>query len=362
METLKIIESNELEKVVTNSGIEIKEGEEIKKSYLPFIAQFAEIKEQSNKINFESPTQLDEVIARELRLKTVKIRTGCFAFKNGRKKIYDLRAQIEQDSYNLIKSSCELAEHVFEQVEKAREIAEKKRKDERKIKRVEILTALEFDYTYTDLLNMDDDSFDKLVLKLENEKSARLEAERKAKEEAEAKAKTEALENERIRIENEKLKKEAEEKEKQIQIEKAKALAEQAKQDALMEAQRALAAKKLQEEKDKAAEIAKEEAEKQAKIQAELKAKADKLAADLKAKQDAEKAEKAKQEAIEKAAKEAAIKASKAPDKEKLIKFIESFTYTDTELSTSEAKVIKGEVINKFTSFCEWSKSLIEKL
>ncbi len=380
METLKKIESNELEKVVTSSGLEIKEGEEIKQSYLPFISQLAEIQEQSNKINFDNPTQLDESIARELRLKTVKIRTGASDLKDSRKKIHLLKGNLEQAAYNLIAASCKLTEETFVNVEKAREIAEKKRKEERKIKRAEILTVLEFDYSFTDLLNMDDESFDKLVLKLENEKSARLEAERKAKEEAEAKAKAEALENERIRIENEKLKKEAEEKEKQIQIEKAKALVEQQKQDALMEAQRALAAKKLQEEKDKAAKIAKEAAEKQAKIQAELKAKADaeakiaadklriekekadKLAAELKAKQDAEKAEKAKQEAIEKANKEAAIKLAKAPDKEKLIRLIESFSYTDTELSTQEAKIVKGEIINKFTAFCEWSKSLIEKL
>ena len=67
------MKNDELEKIVQDSGIELNQGELIKQSYLPYFEQLAEIKESSKKINFEKPTELDEEIARSLRLKTVKI-------------------------------------------------------------------------------------------------------------------------------------------------------------------------------------------------------------------------------------------------------------------------------------------------
>ena len=67
------IEPTQLEEIVKNSGLAIQEGEEIKKSYLPFLMQLSEAQSQASKINFQDPGDLDENIARELRLKTVRI-------------------------------------------------------------------------------------------------------------------------------------------------------------------------------------------------------------------------------------------------------------------------------------------------
>jgi hypothetical protein len=129
MELAKI-ESTELDRVVINSGLAIQEGEEIKQSYIPFIMQLAEIQAQASKIDFENPQTIDESIAHELRLKTVKIRTGASDLKDERKKIFLLKGNLEQAAFNLISASCKLTEETFTQVEKSREIKEKKAKEE----------------------------------------------------------------------------------------------------------------------------------------------------------------------------------------------------------------------------------------
>ena len=146
METkLTKIETTQIDEVVKNSGLAIQEGEEIKQSYIPFIIQLAEIQEQASKINFANPTDLDETIARELRLKTVKVRTGATDLKDNRKRIHLLKGNVEQAACNLISASCKLAEETFTTVEKAKEIAEKKRKAELKIVRdAEVLPLAEF--------------------------------------------------------------------------------------------------------------------------------------------------------------------------------------------------------------------------
>lgn len=119
-----------LEEVVKSSGLQVNEGAEIKGAYLPFLEQFSAILEQSEKINSESPTKEDEKLASELRKKAVKIRTGAEALKDDRKKIYLIKGNLEQASFNVIKNSCLLAEESFRSVEEfsARQEAARKKK------------------------------------------------------------------------------------------------------------------------------------------------------------------------------------------------------------------------------------------
>jgi len=195
------VDETKLDEVVKTSGLPIEQGEESKKAYLPFLIQLAEIQEQSSKINFANPTGIDETIARELRLKTVKIRTGSKDLKDERKRIYLLRGNLEQAAYNLIAASCELAEEEFVKVEKAREIAEKKRLAELKIERIALLA--EFTETpelfQSELLS--EEAFKQLLegqklakaadaaKKIADELAAKEAAELKAKQEAELAAK-----------------------------------------------------------------------------------------------------------------------------------------------------------------------------
>lgn len=304
METnqLEKLETTPLDAIVTESGLVLNEAEEIKQSYLPFFAQLAEIKEQANKINFENPTELDEKIARELRLKTVKVRTGSEEVKNNRKRIHMLKAEVEQSSWNLIKSTCQLDEEKFAQVEKARERAEALRKATLKSERLELIKDLTDQPEIYPLGEMTEDSFNDLLNGFKLAKEAKLEAERKSEEERIAKEKAEADERERIRRENEKLKAENEAKEKLLKEQKEKAdaelkkaeelrKAEQAKADAILENQRKASEEKAKKEKAIADAKLKEEREAKEKLEKELKAKQeadDRLKAEEQARIEAE--------------------------------------------------------------------------
>lgn len=352
METnLVKVEENQLVEIVKSSGLAIEEGEQIKQSYLPFITDLALIQEQSEKINFKNPTEIDEEIARTLRLKTVKIRTGASDLKDSRKRVHLLKGNLEQAAYNLIAASCKLTEETFVNVEKAREIAEKKRKAELKEKRIGILLEFVDNPEIYPLGEMDEADFDNLVNGLDLAKKAKIKAEKEA-EELKIKLEKEAeIERQRVLAENEKLKKEAEEKEKQLAKERAEAQ------------------KKLDEQKAKAdaeAKLAKEKADKEAKILADKlakeKAEAAKIAEQLKQKQVAEANAKFEQEQKDKAELLAKKKAEKAPDKEKLIKMIETLQIEKIFLKSKEALDVEKDIIEKFTNFKKWANEKINNL
>ena len=300
---IAIIQPTQLEEVVTKSGIAIQEGEDIKRSYLPFLSQLAEAQSQATKINFKNPSQIDETIARELRLKTVKIRTGAEKLKDDRKKTYLLKGNLEQAAYNLIAASCKLTEATFENVEKAREIAEKKRQIELRKEREEKLSPYTENVTIYPLGLMSDDEFNILYIALRAEHERKIEAEKKAEADRIAQAKKDAEEREAQRLENIRLKEEAAERERLAEVERKK------------QAQ-VLAAQKAKADKERAALLEKAESERKER---------ERLEAEIKAQNEAiEKAQKeaaVKLEAEKKAKAEADKKARLAPDKDKLLGF-----------------------------------------
>ncbi len=227
------IESTALDTVITESGLILSEAEEIKQSYLPFFVRMGEIKELAKKINFENPTDLDEKIARELRLKTRDVRTDSEKVKVDRKKFHMLKADVEQSSWNLIKTTCLLDEENFAQVEKARERAEALRKANLKVERLEILNE------YTDQANiyplgeMEQSSFDDLINGFKLAKQAKIEADAKSEKERLEAIEIEKKRQAEIALENEKLKAEAIEKDRLAEIERKKAEAEKEKIEAI---------------------------------------------------------------------------------------------------------------------------------
>lgn len=301
-------ESEKLDEVIVQSGLQVQEAEEVKSNYLPFLLELQQIKDQSGKINFDNPVEIDEKIARELRLKTVKIRTGAGTIKDARKKIHLLKGNLEQAAYNLIKADCELIEEAFTQVEKAREISEKKRKAELKIERLGLLQPFEsvVNAQFIDLENMGEDDFSKLLESSKLTLRAKIDAERRAEEERLAAIEEERKRQEEIRIENERLKSEVKEKEKQLAAERAKLEAE------------------LKTKKD--AEIAE-----QNRIEAELRAKA-----------DAEK------------------KAAKAPRKQKLNTWIDGFVMGAPKGMNDDEAVI--EILAKFDGFKKWASDKVNSI
>lgn len=394
-----VAKSEKLDEVITSSGLQLDEANQVKENYLPFLSELQTIKEQSGKINFESPTDVDEKIARDLRLKVVKIRTGAGTVKDARKKIHLLKGNLEQAAYNLIKADCELIEEAFTQVEKARQIAEAKRKAELKEERLKLLA----DYTevinpdFIDLANMSDEDFTKVMdsaklsLQTKRDAEAKAEAERLAAIEAERKR------IEEQRIENERLKKEAEEKEKQLEAERKKAseeaekvrienekkLAEErAKAEEAAEKLRVENIWKLAEEKRKAdaeRKIAEEASKKlQAEADAKLKAEQDKarkekevadaerakLEAELKAKKDAEELERKRIEAEEKKKADEAKKLIKAGDKAILKAWIESVKIDDInpKILKPESLSIATEISVKLEGFKRWASDKIDAI
>lgn len=372
-----VAKSEKLDEVITSSGLQLEEANQVKENYLPFLERLAKVREESKKINKENPTTTDEVIARKLRLETVDIRNRCADVKDARKKIHLLKGNLEQAAYNLIKADCELIEEAFTQVEKARQIAEAKRKAELKEERIKLLA----DYSevvsveFIDLANMDEDSFNRL---LETSKISL-----QTKRDAEAKAEAERLdaieaERKRIeeqRIENERLKKEAEEKEKQLEAERKKAADEAekirienekklAEERAKAEKERKIAeeaAKKLQAEAD--AKL-KEEQEKARKEKEKADAERAKLEAELKAKKDAEEAERKRIEAEEKKKAEKAKKLAKAGDKAILKAWIESVKIDDInpKILKPESLSIATEISVKLEGFKKWANDKIDAL
>lgn len=351
---MKIETLNEtaLEKIVSESGLQINEGAEIKSAYLPMLTSFAEVIEKSAAINAETPTKQDEKLASELRKKLVKIRTSAEDVKDSRKKIYLIKGNLEQASFNVIKNSCLLAEDSLRNIEEYSERIEAEKKAQLKIQRTALLSEYCDNPEMYPLADITQVAFDDLLNGFKLQKEAkekaeleRIEAERLLAEQKEKDRIAYEAEQERIRVENEKLKKEAELKEKELQKE------------------RELAAKKLAEEKEKAQKEAdKLRAENDAKLKAE-KERADKISAELKAKQDAEL--KAKKEADELEAKRIADekKAAKAPDKEKLKAWVNSFNINDIPVGLSnESGTIGLSISNKFDAFKKWANSEIENL
>lgn len=374
METQLVkIESAELEKVVSESGLAIQEGEEIKQSYQPFLIQLAEIQSQASKINFESPARIDEEIAGRLRKDTVKIRTGAEALKDTRKKMYLLRGNLEQAAYNLIAASCKLTEETFGNVEKAREIAEKKRKEILKAERIEMLIPYNVQSEFYDLANMPEESFAALLDGFKKVYEDRIAAEKKAEEDRIAKEKADAEERERIRIENEKLKAEAIEREKKAEKERKAREEKESKEQSIRES------KEKAEQEAHEAELKKERDERErvqrefevkaeaARKEAEAKQKAadaerEKLQNELKAKQDAEAKERTRIESERKAKELAEKQAAMAPDKEKLKAWVSGLAIPELTLKTGSAKIVSNVITAKFEAFKTWANQQIETL
>ena len=317
------IETTQLEEVVKNSGLALNEGEEIKTAYLPFLVRLAEIQNQASKINFENPAALDEKISRELRLATIKVRTDAEKLKDEQKRVDLLRGKVKQDSYNLIASSCKLAEEVFFNVEKARELAEKKRKEQLRIDRSEKLSPYCENLNFYALGEMTEDQFNDLYTGLRTTHEAKIEAEKKAEEKRLAEIEAERKRQEAIRLENERLKKDAEEKERLAEIERQKNA-------------KILADQKAKADKERAELLANAEKERKEKerLEAEIKAKKD---ADEKARRETE----LKIEAEKKAKALAEKKAKLAPDKDKLLIFMQAIN----DLPRPEVKSIEAAEI-----------------
>lgn len=329
-------------------GIEETKAKEIALQFQPMLDKMVELEAEANEVfSLDINDKESSKKAKEVRLKYVKVRTGTSEIHKNQKAFYLSAGRYVDGFKNVQAFASQGIEERLESIEKHAENLEKKRIADLQESRLILISDYIEETTGLDLGNMPDEVFDGFLNLKKQQKADKLEAERLAEEKRveEQKAEAErlrlqAIEDEIVRQENIKLKAEAEAKELALQKEREenerKAIEEKAKQDAILENQRIDAEKLLAEEK----------------------AKSDKIAQELKAKQDAEAEEIGKRNAEILAQKKEADKLAKAPIKNQLNAWVDSFEISQTRIE-NETSILINE---KFNSFKTWAKSEIDKL
>ena len=331
-----ITETNEIVKVVEQSGLEQQTAKTLLESFTPFFEKADEWRQKAETLVVTDVSQTREMkMAREARLALKEIRVNADKTRKALKEDSIRYGKAVQGVYNVIEYLIVPIEQHLEKQEKFAEIQEAERRAKLKAEReAEIQPYVEFIPYGLDFSVMTDEDYAKTLNGARLQLQAKVEAELRAEQERIAKEKAEAEERERIRIENERLRAEAEARERQMAEERAKA-----------EAERKALEEQARKEREAAEAKLRAEAEARAKVEAELKAKAE---AEAKAKREAE--EKA---AAELKAKQLAEKKAKAaPDKAKLTELAKTIGATVLpEVKSEDAQKIVSEV-----------KTLLEKV
>ena len=311
-------------------GLQAIEASQVEAVFKPMLEKMSELETEFNEVMTLPIEPTTIKLAKELRLKYVKIRTATADIHKQAKAYYLAGGRFVDGWKNAQLMASQGKEEALEKIEKHFENIEKERKEKLRAERWEKLQPY-IEIEPFGLGEMTETVWAALFNGTVSNHDTKIEAERKAEEERIAKEKEEAEERERIRLENERLKKEAEAKEKQLAEERAKAEAERKAIEEKARKEREEADRKLKAEQEAAKLAAEKAAAEKAKLEAEIKAKAE---AEEKAKKEAE----AKAIAEQKAKEAAERKAKNAPDKEKLLLFAKQLESLVTpELTSSEA-------------------------
>lgn len=332
-------------------GLETKQVETIEQAFAPKIAERdGYIKMYNQILKAELTPELCDN-ASDLRKKLVKVRTGIADIHKTQKAFFLAAGRFVDAWKNKETEPITQMEENLGKIEKHYILIEQER-----------ITKLE-EYRRNQLLQfteiipmslglMQEDVFTAYLNAQKEAHKAKIEAEKKAEQERIAAEKAEAAERERIRVENEKLKAEADKREKEIQAERIAAEKKQRELEAaaLAERQKADAERKAIED---AARIEREKAEaKQRELETQIKAKAE-----AEAKATAEAAR------IEYVRIEAQRQAAKAPDKDKMIAFVNSIVLPELpSLKTQSANETMNIITEKFNGFKAWANSQITNL
>lgn len=299
--------------------------------------------------------------SKEIRLKLVKVRTGIAEIHKSQKSYFLAAGKFVDAWKNKETLPVEQMEEKLYEIETYYERMERERSEKLESERLEKVKVYT-DFPAANLYLMSDETFDAYLTGCKVAYEAKIEAERKAEKERleQIEAEKEAArlkliederirkENEELRIEKERLEKERIEREKQIQIEKEK---EAKKQADMLAKEKAEAEEKIAKQK----RLSDIEAKKQAEIIAEQQRK-------LKEKEEAELKEKQRIES-ERIAKEKAEKeALKAPDRDKLIKWVDAMKIDKPALNEAEMIAISNMIEEKFNSFKSWALLQIKNI
>ena len=357
-----IIKTPEILEVDSINGLSVKTKTDIHDAFLPFANQFLELEEKALSINVTEPSQTDLMSqARIARLALVKVRTGADAKRKELKAESIKYGNAVQDVYNKIEAKVSAIEAHLEKQEKFKELYDAKVLAERTAARMEKVQEFP-DVTRAMIENLTDDMFETFLAGLIAKREKEIEDARIAEEQRIAALKAEEERKETERKEMERLKLENEAKEKEIAEQRKAAEAERLKQQAILDAERKKADELLETQRKQA----EAEKKKQDEILAKQKAENDRLQAEIKRKEAEEalikKQQQEKAAAEERARIAAEKKAAKAPDRDKLIKWLDECLLGFTPSVGADAHKVACEIQKKFEGFRVWAKEQIENI
>ena len=207
------IVNGELTQILNEQGVKLYNQKALVEAFGGPFQEVGEILANYKSIEVTDVAQIKEMAqARELRLK----------LKNARTTVERKRKELKEESLKtgraidsvakFVKSQIEPAEKYLEQQEKFKELKEAAEKAERLAERTKLISELA-DTSLYDLENMEEQTFQDLLVKLKKERAEKIAAEKKAEAERRAAELAEIERNRKIAEENARLKKEAEERE-----------------------------------------------------------------------------------------------------------------------------------------------------
>lgn len=321
-------------------GLDEKQGQGIEQAFMPKVVEREGLKKIYEQLITRELNAELSFEAGKLRKQLVKVRTGIAEIHKSQKAFFLAGGRFADSIKNKETLPIEQMEEKLWEIEKWAEIQEEKRIASIQNERLELLKQYEVDGSLMSLGQMTEDVWSNYLSGVKMNYEAKKAAEAKAEADRIESERLQAEEREKQRLENIRLKAEAEAREKELEVERAKVAAEKAKADA--------EAKAAKEESDRVIAAAKAEADK---LAAELKAKAD---AEAKIKADMEEAERQKAEEIKRLA--------KAPDKDKLSKWVDEIIIGATPQVGADAHKLALSIHVKFSGFQEWAKKEISKL
>lgn len=328
-------------------GLTDETAKNIQQQFEPMLAKMVELEEDFNKIISLSPEEEQTtLLARELRLKYVKVRTGTSDIHKAQKAFFLNGGRFVDGWKNAQLFASQNKEERLAEIENHRANVLKKAITELQEKRASLI-GLYVNEIRNDLGVMEQDVFDAYLSAKKQAYEDRIAAEKKAQEDAEHAAAEERKRIEEQAKENERLKVEAQEREAEMKAEREYA-----------EAQRRMIEEKAAKEKEESEKKIKEEKEKLEAAQAELKRK-EKEEQNRIAEQKKEEELKLKQQQQEEIEEKKRLeKLAKAPVKRQLAAWVETFSIVDPSFHNETTLEIK----NKFESFKNWAKKEIESL
>lgn len=269
-------------------GLNETKAKEVEAMFQPMLDRMVELESEYNEISSLKVSNETCILARDLRLKYVKVRRGTSDIHKELKAFYLNGGRFVDGWKNAQIFACQGIEESLLSIENHYQILEKKRIAKLQEKRAAEMGKYDISYIPENLGEMSDDVWQNLITGTRVNYEARIEAEQKAEtEKIEAKQKEEAekikrekaefKEREKIRIENERLKKEAEQREKQDKIDEEKRAKIEAKRKEKEQADRKIYEAKLKKEREErekfeAELLEKARAEKERQIEADEKA------------------------------------------------------------------------------------------